>query len=164
MTTAARLRAVVFRGRLWAALAVPVALVAGAVVAGGGLMMAGFVVAAIPVAGLFALAPLLGTSVGRMRAADDVPLPYALVTVALWVAALPLGFLMTYTQPVPTAYVPLPPGYAAAEAVSAVVGPAVVLLWVAQLVLALVGVRARRRANSDAPVAGPAGPADGVAA
>src|SRR5688572_5379780 len=98
MTTAARLRAVVFRGQLWAALLVPVALLAGAVVAGGGLMMAGFVVGAIPVAGLFALAPLLGTSVGRMRAADDVPLPYALVTVALWVAVLPLGFLVTYTQ------------------------------------------------------------------
>ena len=150
MVTARRLRTTAFHGQLWAALVVPLCLVIGAVAAGGGLLMAGFVVAAIPVAGLFALAPVLGTWVGRMRAADDVPLPYAVATVALWVAAIPVGFLLTYTQPVP-AYLPVPPGYDAAEAASAVVGPAVLLLWVAQLVLALVGVRARRRPIDGVP-------------
>jgi hypothetical protein len=153
MVTARRLRATVLHGQLWAALVVPLCLVTGAAAAGGGLLMAGFVVAAIPVAGLFALAPVLGTWVGRMRAADDVPLPYAVVTVALWVAAIPVGFLETYTQPVPS-YATVPPGQDVAEAASAVVGPAVLLLWVAQLVLALVGVRARRR-TGDGALAGP---------
>ncbi|MDF9875218.1 hypothetical protein [Cellulosimicrobium cellulans] len=150
MVTARRLRATVLHGQLWAALVVPLCLVIGAAAAGGGLFVAGFVVAAIPVAGLFALAPVLGTWVGRTRAADDVPLPYAVVTVALWVEALPVGFLLAYTQPVPV-YVSVPPGYDAAKAASAVVGPTVLLLWVAQLVLALVGVRARRRAGAGAP-------------
>ncbi|MFE6234478.1 hypothetical protein [Cellulosimicrobium sp. NPDC057862] len=143
MAAARRLRTIAFRGQLWAALVLPLCLVAGALAAGGGLLVAGFVVAAIPVAGLLALAPVLGTWVGRMRTADDVPLPYAVVTVALWVAALPVGFLLAAAQPVPVD-VPVPPGHVVAEAASAVVGPAVLLLWVAQLVLALVGVRARR--------------------
>ncbi len=118
MVTARRLRTTVFHGQLWAALVVPLCLVIGAAAAGGGLLMAGFVVAAIPVAGLFALAPVLGTWVGRMRTADDVPLPYAVVTVALWVAAIPVGFLVTYTQPVPS-YATVPPGPLVAEAASA---------------------------------------------
>jgi hypothetical protein len=140
----------VFHGQLWAALVLPPCLVAGAAAAGGGLLMAGFVVAAIPAAGLFALVPVLGTWVGRMRTADDVPLPYAVVTASLWVAALPVGFLMASTPPVPVD-VSVPPGHDTAEAASAVVGPAVLLLWVAQLVLALVGVRARRRTADVAP-------------
>ncbi|MGM7421232.1 hypothetical protein [Cellulosimicrobium sp. CpK407] len=150
MATARRLRRTAFRGQLWAALVLPLCFVAGAVAAGGGLLLAGFVVAAIPVAGLLALAPLLGTWVGRMRSADDVPLPYAVVTVALWIVAIPVGFLLTYTQPIPVA-VPVPRGYHAAEVASAVVVPAVLVLWVAQLTLALTGVRARRRAAAPTP-------------
>ncbi|MGN7702921.1 hypothetical protein [Cellulosimicrobium sp. 22601] len=161
MATARRLRRTAFRGQLWAALVLPLCLVAGAVAAGGGLLLAGFVVAAIPVAGLLALAPLLGTWVGRMRSADDVPLPYAVVTVALWIVAIPVGFLLAFTQPVPVD-VPVPAGYAAAEAASAVVAPAVLLLWVAQLVLALVGVRARRPGAPDSVArTSPTGPATG---
>ena len=45
----------------------------------------------------------------------------------------------------------MPPGCAATETASAVVAPAALLLWVAQLVLALVGVRARRRTADVAP-------------
>ena len=57
---------------------------------------------------------------------------------------------MASTPPVPVD-VSVPPGHDTAEAASAVVGPAVLLLWVAQLVLALVGVRARRRTADVAP-------------
>lgn len=160
MTTARRLRTIAFRGRLWAALVLPLCLVAGAVAAGGGLLMAGFVVAAVPVAGLLALPPLLGTWVGRVRTADDVPLPDAVVTVALWVVTVPVGFLLTYTQPVPLD-VATPPGYHAAELASAVVVPAVLVLWVAQLALALVGDRARRRAPDTAPAGPGAAPLPG---
>ncbi|QJW37896.1 hypothetical protein [Cellulosimicrobium protaetiae] len=144
MRTARRLRTVAFRGRFWAALVLPLCLVAGAVAAGGGLLMAGFVVAAVPIAGLLALPPLLATWVGHVRSADDVPLPYAVVTVVLWVVAIPVGFLLTYTQPLPAA-LPIPRGYHAAEVASAVVMPAILVLWVAQVALALVGRRARRR-------------------
>ena len=45
----------------------------------------------------------------------------------------------------------MPPGCAATETASAVVAPAALLLWVAQLVLALVGVRARRPGCPGAP-------------
>lgn len=165
MTAARRLRVIASGGWPWAAVVLPVCLVAGAVLAGGGLLMAGFTLLAVPIGVLLALPPLLGRWVGRLRTVDDVPLGYAIVTVALWLAVLPVGYLTTYGQPWPS-YAEEPPGVGAAGALAGVAVTAAILLWVAQLVLALVGVRARRRAVEIGPGARvtPGSEGDGVRA
>ncbi|WP_157759570.1 hypothetical protein [Cellulosimicrobium cellulans] len=145
--TARRLATIAFRGQFWAAAILPICLVAGSILAGGGLLMAAFTLAAVPLAAFLALGPSLGAWVGKMRGVDDVPLPYALVTVALWVAVLPVGFLTTYGQEFPS-YAEAPPGNGLAEELGGVAVTSALLLWPVQLVLALVGVRMRRRPQS----------------
>ncbi|MBD5785230.1 hypothetical protein IF650_03455 [Cellulosimicrobium terreum] len=138
------LRTVVLRCHLWAAVVLPVCFVAGSALAGGGLLLAGFVLLALPAFAVLAAGPALSRWVGGVRVPDDVPLPYAVVTVWLWVALLPAGFLLTYTQPYPTD-VPEPRGYDLASAVSPFFLLPVPVLWLAQVVLGILGVRLRRR-------------------
>ncbi|WP_435738361.1 hypothetical protein V5D56_07160 [Cellulosimicrobium sp. PMB13] len=157
----AALRTVAFRGQFWAALVLPVALIAGCVLAGGGLILAGLVLGAPVVAAVVVIGPALGRWVGHLRTADDLHLSYPLVTIALWVAVLPVGFLLTASQPVPLDVEP-PPGQALANALGAPVVWSVLVLGATQVVLGAIGVRARRRAAPVEAVASPPRAGSGV--
>lgn len=146
------MRAAVRQGEFLAAVLLPLGLVLGSVLAGGGLLMVSFVLVALPLMLVLALPPFLGRWVGRMLATDDVPAVYAVITVALWLVVLPLGFLMTAAVPAP---VELEPDGELAAVLTPICLGAAGVLWVAQLVVATLGVRLVRPHRDDA-VVGPA--------
>lgn len=102
------LRAVVWRGQFVAAIVLPIGLIVGAVLAGGGLLFAGFALFAVPLMLVLAVPPLLGRYAGKIRTLSQLPVAYCVVSIALWAVMLSLGYLMTSTQPAPLAFEPAP--------------------------------------------------------
>lgn len=129
---------VTLKGQIVAAMVLPIALIAGCALAGGGLLLAAFALIAFPLMLVLAIPPVLGRFVGRMRAPGDTPIAYAIVTVALWLALLPLGFLVAAAEPAPLELGQSPAWLATARTLCLV---AAGILWLSQVVLGCIGSR-----------------------
>lgn len=132
------LRAVVWRGQYVAAMLLPVGLIVGAVLAGGGLLFAGFALFAVPLMLVLAVPPLLSRYAGKIRTLSQLPVAYCATSLALWAVMLPLGYLMTTTQPAPLAFEPPPLLIHVLARVCVYAAP---VLWIAQVVLGSLGLR-----------------------
>lgn len=131
-------RRVVMRGQFSAIVVLPLCLIGGTVVAGGGLLVAGFAIIALPLMLVLAVPPLVGRYIGRVGAPGDLSTGYCVATIAQWCVVVPIGFLLTSAEPAPLALRQADPtAYRLLADVCLVCAP---ILWVAQT---LFGIRAR---------------------
>ncbi|MET8234242.1 hypothetical protein ABZS77_26565 [Micromonospora sp. NPDC005298] len=141
-------RRAVYRVQWYAPTVIPVLLIAVSIVAGGGLLLAVFVLLSVPLGLLLAVPPAVGQHVGRMRTSADITLWYAVCSVGVWAGCLVYGLVLTRV-------VVNGSGRSLPVAVLVLVS----VVWVAQIVAAVLARRRNHGTGGD--LSGPDAPQSG---